>query len=258
MFCDSNIGKGADMDTSVENSGGRVIYKLHEEVKLLGIDGTISKNSYKIATEKSDRNGIVSLVDTMGKEVKVNFRRILPATTTAQACILEVGDKYKVVCPQCKYQDLVKHTDSTHTCSECGHAAECYWLTSKPISVATPQAIKKEKPMKAVVEQKPLDFQSIVSIEGIKLYTKKNVTFDHPKVDVKAHVIICTLTEPPRKLCFNTYNGTLGKKQASESQTGLPLNELMNGGENSKFFSVKDLAAEEKRLTRNGYEEVLP
>ncbi len=238
---------------SLQNSGGRVSYTIGEPVKILNVDGTISQEHYSVNQEKSDRNGIILLVNSRGQEFKVSFRRIIPVDVKAQACVLEAGDKYKIVCPFCRNTEVVKHRDNTHTCNKCNETSECYWLTTKPIAINMKAIQKKEKTVKEVPAQTEIDFKTLVSIEGIKLYTKRNVTFDHPKVNVQAHVIICTLTDPPRKLCFNSYNGTLGKKQAE-----LPIKELMNGGESSKFFEVKNLEATEKQLLRNGYEEVLP
>lgn len=238
---------------SVQNSGGRVSYTVGENVKILNIDGTISDELYFVNQEKSDRNGIISLVNSKNQEFKVNFRRIVPHDVIAKACVLESGDKYKIVCPHCRNTEVVKHRDNSHPCDKCGQISECYWLTTKPVSVDIKSTPKKDKAVKETVVQAPIDFKSIVHIEGIKLYTKRNVSFDHPTVDVQSHVIICTLTDPPRKLCFNSYNGTLGKKQQS-----LPINELINGVESTKFFSIKDLAATEKQLLRTGYEEVLP
>lgn len=46
---------------------------------------------------------------------------------------------------------------------------------------------------------------------GVELWTKPQLNFDHVTMDVRAHVLLAD--DPARKLCFNTYNGTLGKKK---------------------------------------------
>lgn len=46
---------------------------------------------------------------------------------------------------------------------------------------------------------------------GLELWTKPQLHFDHVTMDVRAHVLLAD--GPVRKLCFNTYDGTLGKKK---------------------------------------------
>lgn len=49
---------------------------------------------------------------------------------------------------------------------------------------------------------------------GTELWTKPQLPFDHVTMDVRAHVLLAD--DPVRKLCFNTYDGTLGKKKKVE------------------------------------------
>lgn len=61
--------------------------------------------------------------------------------------------------------------------------------------------------------------------------------------------------DSPRKLCFNTYNGALGKKASA-----LPLEEFTAGtvGKGSKkepWFNVTDLDKTRAKLTKDGYEQ---
>lgn len=53
-----------------------------------------------------------------------------------------------------------------------------------------------------------------VKQHGVELWTKPQLNFDHAVMDVKAHALIAD--NPVRKLCFNTYDGTLGKKKKME------------------------------------------
>lgn len=73
---------------------------------------------------------------------------------------------------------------------------------------------------------------------GLELWTKPQLNFDHVTMDVRAHVLLAT--NPLRKLCFNTYDGQLGKKkkvenlhleefQANKSVPGKKLWHLLKG-----------------------------
>lgn len=92
----------------------------------------------------------------------------------------------------------------------------------------------------------------------LELWTKKSVKFDHVEVDVQAHALLF-IGDNPRKLCFNTYDGALGKKASS-----LPIDAFVHDREVSTsdkaahkpWFHIKDLEKARTQLRKNGYEKV--
>lgn len=240
----------------MENTGGRVSYTVGEQVRVLNLNGTISQAVYTIQQDKSDRKGHVSLSDTQGKELKVNHRRIIPFSTNATACVVEVGDKYKVVCPTCGHVDTIRIVADKYTCSNCTTTSQCHWINTKPLKEIIKE-VKTQKPKVQVAMQKEtketpaiVDLAALAKTENCKLYTKKNIKFDHERIDVQAHVLIHTNETVSRKMCFNTYNGTLGKKL-----TELPVQDFTEGKESNRFFKVPDLNKLVDKLKKEGYEE---
>lgn len=240
----------------MDNTGGRVSYTLGEKVRVLNPNGTVSKEVYTIQQDKSDRKGHVSLLNEKGEELKVNHRRILPFSIVATAIIVEVGDKYKAVCPTCGFVDMIRIVADKYKCSNCQSEHVCHWINTKPLK----EVIRETKTIKPKVEEEKMQKQTKAAIvvdldymsklANCKLYTKKNVKFDHERIDVKAHVLIYSDENGARKMCFNTYNGTLGKKMID-----LPVQEFVEGKDSSRFFKVPDLIKAIEKLKREGYEE---
>ena len=110
-----------------------------------------------------------------------------------------------------------------------------------------PKAEKKERPPRVVREPHKPDLAAIAKLENCELWTQGQVTFDHAKFDVAAHVLLFT-GENPRKLCFNTYNGTTGKKGEQ-----LPIEAFLKGEKVSGSYTVKDVDKAREKLTRDGY-----
>ena len=117
--------------------------------------------------------------------------------------------------------------------------------TPKPEKAANKTAPKEPKAPKAVKEPVKIDLAALSKLKGCELWTKKNVKFDHERIDVQAHVLLFT-GDNQRKLCFNTYNGALGKKTPP-----LPIEQfLSNDSKDAKtpWFAVPDLEKERKKL----------
>lgn len=239
----------------MDNNGGRVSYTLGDKVRILSLNGTVSKDVYTIEQEKSDRKGHVALLDSKGKELRVNHRRILPFATEATACVVEIGDKFKVVCPSCGFVGTIRIVSDKYTCENCNNEHQCHWINTKPLK----EIIKEAKVIKPKVEDKMqketreavvIDLNALASLPNCKLYTKKNVKFDHERIDVKAHVLVFNDGQSSRKMCFNTYNGTLGKKLVD-----LPTQDFIDGKESSRFFAINDMNKAMEKLRKDGYEE---
>ena len=72
-------------------------------------------------------------------------------------------------------------------------------------------------------------------------------------MDVKAHVLLI-VDDNPRKLCFNTYNGTLGKRGNSLPVTAFQNDEMPEG--KRLWFHVKNADKQRQKLLKDGYERV--
>lgn len=124
---------------------------------------------------------------------------------------------------------------------------------AKAKSAAKPAAEKKEKVIREVIK---VDFSALTSLAKCELWTKGHVKFDHPDVDVQAHVLIFVDGESSRKLCFNTYDGALGKKSPP-----LPISEFTTDGtvttgkREKPWFAIKNLDKTKTKLAKDGYEQ---
>lgn len=132
---------------------------------------------------------------------------------------------------------------------------------TKETKPATEKASKskpktEKKSTKTVREPVKVDFAALKKLPNCELWTKKNVKFDHVDVDVQAHALLFTEGDAPRKLCFNTYDGVLGKKSPP-----LPIEEFVADTEvkNAKrpkpWFAIKDLGKARSKLGKDGYEQ---
>jgi hypothetical protein len=216
------------------------ILKPGESVCILGLDGRIM-NGYTIISIKLH---IATLRDKDNIEILVNINRLLPSEAAGKASVASISaldDKYNAVCPFCRYIKCVESTD-TSTVFECHGELELFWIGR------TVNKAKKSKVVKMKQEPSVVDFEELKKIG--ELWTKSQVRFDDPNTDVRAHVLIL-LSDPPRKLCFNTYNGTLGKKGNT-----LPLDDFVKGESSTKisWYNIKDINAARKTLESNGFQ----
>lgn len=247
----------------IVNSGGRVSYSLNSQVRILCCDGKISKEVYMVETDRSDRKGHVALKDIKSqKQVKVQYRRILPVNIDGQAAVIESGGKFRAICPECNYIEAVDSTTQNLNCSVHGKKS-LYWLGEKPMTEAVAQSeIKSETPamdkkISKPEQQKPakIDLNALAALPNCELWTRKYVKFDHPSMNVQCHTLLFT-GDSPRKFCFNSYNGTVGKKAIS-----LPFDEFIKdipvqGSKKERpWYPVPDLEKARAKLTKDNYEK---
>ncbi len=286
----------SDMDTAIEtNSGGRVRFQIGAEVRYVQMDGTVSNDIYLIDQERSDRKGHLSLKERLEGEgdkrtprvVRVHHRRILPVDMEGKAVVIESQDKHWCLCPTDGTAIEVSPGDTETTCPKCSTLFSLHWIGVRPMADATktkepktetaaaatkapkaekaekaapkpkPEKVKEPKEPKAVKEPIVVDLTAIAKHKGVELWTKKNVKFDHERIDVQAHVLLFT-GDNPRKLCFNTYNGALGKKAPELPVTEFLANEPVKGAAAKKdtpWFPVPDLDKARAKLSKDGYEQ---
>jgi len=140
---------------------------------------------------------------------------------------------------------------------------ELYWLGVRPMSqeVSTQHEKREKRPnpdkkAKPVSENKSksivtVDVAEIASIEYCELWYK-NVSFDHEKFDVKSYVLLY-VNQTPRKFCFNTYNGNLGKKSGPLPIAEFTQNVLPPGSKQKPWYIIQDLDKMRDKLTKDGY-----
>ena len=97
----------------------------------------------------------------------------------------------------------------------------------------------------------------VASLKDIgEVWVKDSINFDHPKIQVKTIAIL--LDGPLRKLCFNTYDGTLGKK--AKDLSTLRLEEFKKdepvGGKPVGYRPKRTIQDERAQLEKSGYKLV--
>jgi hypothetical protein len=263
---------GGDNVTTLEvNTGGRVRFNQSEEVRYIKVDGSITTEVYQVDQERSDRRGYIGLREKgTARTVRVHHRRVLPTNVDGKAVVIETGDKFWACCPKCGHTKGVNASDASMECPKCASAFELHWLGVKPMSDTATKAETKEKkaktprPEKAKTAKTPrparepkeptaVDLGALGKLAHCELWTKKNVKFDHERMDVQAHCLLFT-GESPRKLCFNTYNGALGKKAPELPIDAFIANKTGNKKE-TKWFPVADLDKQRTQLGKGGYEK---
>ena len=234
-------------------------------VRFLAADGTVSELCTVVDTTMRNNRIIVTPQGT-SRRIPVNRRRLLPPTANHTATVLEAGDRYKALCPYCGKSIAFLSEASEAECTEHG-LFPTYWLGVRPMSVdesstgtkapkapkapkpakeKAPKAFKEATPKKQRLSKDPLpvDLAAIAALG--ELWTKSRVTFDHAHVDVKAHILLVG----DRKHCFNTYNGSLGKKAKT---LDMAVFQSPTGG-----FAVKNQEKERANLEKQGYELTQP
>lgn len=246
-------------------AGGRMTFTHNQEVRILTLDGRVSTEQYRIDTEKADRRGHITLIENgTSRQIKVNQRRVLVNSTTGEVLVIQTGDKFRAVCPKCSHVAEVTPNDDIMECPTHGRHQLHWKKGERPMAETTAQKTKKPAPAKAAAKPSPekkakaatrdiitVDLDAIRKLKGCELWTKK-VRFDHEKIDVQAHVLLSIDATHPRKLCFNTYDGTLGKKGEP-----LPLEAFCQnkGGDKKAWFPITDLEQTRSKLTKSGYEK---
>jgi hypothetical protein len=252
-------------DSDSMNNGGRVFFRVGEQVTILNLDGQFSPVPHFIAEPRSDRKGLISLNigKSDGQRVKVHSRRVViggvPASSMA---IVSNNDQYTGVCPTCGAANSIASINDKYVCGKCSTEHTPTWL-GKPMSDA--EIVVKKEPGKGATAPKEaktrerqvkepvrVDFATLAATPDCQLYTKGQIKFDHELIDVQAHVLVYT-GATPRKLCFNTYNGALGQKSE-----GLPLTEFLAdqdvpGTKKKPWFAVKNLDTTRNDLLKSGY-----
>lgn len=276
------------------NNGGRNKFPRGQAVRYISVQGRVSEEEYVIDPDNpnetivADRKGLVLLKSRDGKkEFRIQSRRILPVSVGNRIPVIESGNKYRAVCDKC--QNVLEITGSMEniTCHRCQATLPLFWIGDRPMNdshanaaTATTDTTVNNVPKVKAKSPKPqakhmdntatthreakkesqaptINLAELAQKPHLELWTKRSVKFDHVEVDVQAHALLF-IGDNPRKLCFNTYDGALGKKA-----TSLPIDAFIQDHEVSSsdkaahkpWFQVKDLDKARAQLKKNGYEK---
>ncbi len=151
--------------------------------------------------------GQVTIINSISnKQEVVHKRRILPVDCVNKVIIITVSGKYTITCPisNCILEPLI--SNGSGVCPDHG-TFDVYLHDSAQLP--TSQSSVERVSIKREIQMQGVN----VDLEALKQYGEiyvKKVAFNHSAYDVKTYLIVAH--DPPRKICFNLYNGALGKK----------------------------------------------
>ena len=201
-----------------------------DKFRIILMDGKVSKELFELIRPSDNKNRIVVESESNAR-LTIHKRRTLSVDSYGKAVAMQRGSVIKAVCPECsKVYEVV---DDKIACTEHGE----FETTSHDQKSQSVNMIRRSRPPKKdKKENNPMVTEAtavnapeavntpeaastpiaVVDLEeikkhGVELWTKPQLHFDHAKMDVRAHVLLAD--DPIRKLCFNTYDGTLGKKK---------------------------------------------
>ncbi len=214
------------------------------------LDGHISKEVYTTDGIPNAKK-LVQVVGPTGQHTRVHIDRLLDPDAQGRAVAIPSGHSLRGICPTCRAECDVK-----------GGKIDCAEHGSVPITVPL---FLQEKELPEQMTQAPdqngqVDLGTIAEF-GCELWTKRRLHFDVATMNVNAHVLLAT--GPDRKLCFNTYDNTLGKRRGDPVEV-LRLKEFAEAtvaiaGEKAVGYLLPNgLEAERKRLAKTGYQREFP
>jgi len=190
---------------------------MSSQFRIITMDGKVSEEIFQIL-RPSEKNKLI-VESESGARLTVHKRRIISVDSLGKAVAVKKGSTIKAVCPGCS--EVIEVIDNEIECPVHGK----YDITSHDQNLQSVNMVRRSKTPQQDRSNKPMasdlaaDIGTVVDLEeitkfGKELWTKSQLHFDHVNMDVKAHVLLAD--EPVRKLCFNTYDGTLGKKKKFE------------------------------------------
>lgn len=250
------------MPNLMDNTGGRIDLEEGSEIRIINERGKVSDDLYIVRASRSDRKGHV-LIEKDGMTMKVHYKRVVPKESHGKAVCVESIGRYFVMCPECQTTTEIEPDTDHYTCGIHG-VKSILWTGVKPMASkqtktikpkALTQKVSKPKEQKKM-KQITVNLEELAKLPNCELYSLKNVKFDHARVEVNAHTLLF-VGDNPRKLCFNTYNGNLGKKSAE-----LPIADFLadnqdinrNDYGSKRWYPVKDIVKTREQLEKAGYE----
>jgi hypothetical protein len=181
-------------------------------IRLLTSEGGVSDELFEIVGP-ADRKNCIYVSDSVGNQMRVHKERVLPPDALGKLVAVMHGNKLKTACPICSRTLPVE-----------GNTAEC--PVHGKLQITSHEHLNQDNTSKALQENKMSKTETVTMVDfavvaqyGVELWTKQQLKFSDPHTDVQSHVLLAD--NPARKLCFNTYNGALGKKKTNTEDSFL-------------------------------------
>ena len=221
------------------------------QVRLMTPEGGVSSGLYEIVGP-ADRKNCIYVSDNTGKQLRVHKERVLPSDAAGKLVAVNHGGKFKAACPACSRILMVEKN-----IAECPVHGKLQITSHEHLNPDDDtSATQQEKHMSKTDAITMVDF-TVVATYGVELWTKQQLKFSDPRTDVQSHVLLAD--NPARKLCFNTYNGALGKKKSNTEDTFLAQLQAFKDGvavapSGTSVYPLKGtLDDARKRLEKTGY-----
>jgi hypothetical protein len=213
--------------------------------RILNIDGTVSQKTFKVIGDSAGpKVTLRSMADNT--DIRVHKNRMIPFEKSDQAICIMSGGFNMVICPKCLNISRSDSDSDEFSCENGCGTYQCHNLLTKS------SIIRSSKQMS-------LNTRNQFSLEDVQKYTsmvvfQKTNKFNHPNIDSRSIVIIHR-SDKPRKMQFNTYNGSLGKKAQALPLEAFERNEPPQG--KCPWVAIASAEAEENRLKNDGYEQIV-
>lgn len=230
---------------------------------LLGEDN-ISEEVFDI-TEGPDRKGNYLLVCGQ-KKVRAHPSRILRINPDG-APVFRTATALMAKCPDCDEEVLVEMGAETAECPEHGEFPLDWSEVESGVTPATPEQLVQPKlKTKSARTPKPRapkparksKMPALIPFDDMKkageVWTKGGIKFDYHDYDVQAIVFIIW-GDSPRKMTFNSYNGTWGKSSHDDKLQAF-IDGTQKTGRNDWHPITKGADAVRKKLEKDGYQRV--
>jgi len=244
------------------------MYAPDTEVRLLRTDGTISQDVFVVEEDKNA--GDVRLVrkDTIvrddksgkiisGTRIIANAQRVFPEDIIHKAPVIDLNTESVAHCPTCHERHTVNPEDFSITCSKHGvfelyRTKEQVRRAKRPATEKSTKSKDKEvKHTTTATEAAPAQATAQVNLDEIKAMGElwvKRLKFDYSHIDARGYALLIEIDGTLYKHCFNTYNGTMGKKASD--------NDLSKLRSTNGAYKVADAQKARDQLAAKGYTKV--
>lgn len=217
------------------------------QYRILNIDGSISRKLYKLIGQ--DRiNAVKATLRSDGdpSDTVVHRNRLIPFEKSDHAICIISGGVDMVICPKCLNITKKEVSKGEFECSSgCG--------TYQYHDLSSGSSVLRSTKVNSLKTKNLFDIETVKAYPQMIVYSKTN-KFNNPQIDSRSVVIIHN-SDSPRKMQFNTYNGSLGKKSAALPLEAFNNNQMPAG--KCPWVPIASLAAEEQRLIKGGYTKIL-
>jgi hypothetical protein len=238
---------------------GHPLSALHSRVRVFTPEGKISREVYKVC-ERPDRKGNILLESPTRQRLRVHQRRLIEPERGDVALVFQIDNQSRTTCPVCGTGFVLAPDQKTIKCPVHGefqlsrnHGARA--MTTANDKRARQKADKpKARPAnKALVVPVTIDFDAIKKVG--QLWTRTGTKFDHPEIEVKTHTILIPPAgkRPGRKLCFNSYDGTWGKRPMPFDADRFASTGTDTTGKTIGYLLKRTIEQEMAKLRKDGY-----